>query len=454
MKAGETNMNIFSISRRQPLSRRTMLRGTGALLSLPLLEAMLPGTAVAAPPHRPRRVAFLYVPNGIIHDAWKPASAGPDYALTYSLEPLKQVKDDVLVLSGLSQIPYSERGGVGHARPTAALLTGSVADKDKVHVGKSVDQIIADAVGGATRLPSLQLAIEGTRLNGNCDSGYSCAYSSCISWREASKPMPNDNDPRSVFERLFGKQTEPLPKQELSKQQAMRRSLLDAVLEDARRLDRQLGRTDRAKLDEYLYSVRQLERRIENTQPLLGQDGLPAMKQPDGAPDGYDQHVRLMGDLLTLAFQADATRVCTFMLGGAASGRTYPMLGIPEGHHNLSHHGQDEDKLAKLRMIDRFNVRLYAYLLERLKSIPEGDRTLLDNSIVYYGSGLGSGAGHVPFDLPVLVGGRGGGALRTGQHLRYPMDTPLNNLWVTVMQTMGLKTESFGNSTGRLKELV
>lgn len=447
-------MNTFSIHDRRPLSRRTVLRGSGTLLGLPLLEAMLPATAVAADVRAPRRVAFLYVPNGIIHDAWKPVSAGRNYSLTYSLEPLRSVKEQVNVLSGMSQIPYEERGGVGHARPTAALLTGKVADKDKVSLGKSVDQIIADAIGQETRLPSLHLSVEGTSLNGNCDSGYSCAYSSCISWRDERKPVPNDNNPLSVFERLFGKDTRALPPQELSKRQAMRRTLLDSVLEDARRLDRQLGRTDRAKLDEYLYSVRQIERRIQKSQPLVGSDGQPLMKKPAGKPDNFGEHVRMMGDLMTLAFQTDATRVCTFMFGGAASGRTYPMLGISEGHHQLSHHGNREDKLAKLRKIDRFNVSLYAYLLRRMQSISEDEGTLLDNSIVYYGSGLGSGAGHVPFDLPVLVGGRGGGALKTGRHIRYPMDTPLNNLWVTLMQAVGLPANRFGDSTGVLKELV
>jgi len=447
-------MTVFSIHNRMPMSRRTLLRGSGALLGLPLLDAMLPTSAAAATPKPPQRVAFLYVPNGIIHDAWKPTSEGRNYALTYSLQPLQDVKEHVNVLSGMSQIPYDQRSGVGHARPTAALLTGKVANKDKVSLGKSVDQIIADAVGGETRLPSLHLSIDGTSLNGNCDSGYSCAYSSCISWRDERKPVPNDNHPVSVFERLFGKETKPLPPQELSKRQAMRRSLLDSVLEDAKRLDRNLGRRDRAKLDEYLYSVRQVERRIQNTQPLVGTDGQPLMKKPEAKPAEFDQHVRLMGDLMTLAFQTDSTRVCTFMFGGAASGRTYPMLGINEGHHQLSHHGNREEKLAALRKIDRFNVNLYAYILKRMQAISEGDGTLLDNSLVYYGSGLGSGAGHVPFDLPVIVGGKGGGAVKTGQHVRYPMDTPLNNLWLTVMRTMGLKLDRFGDSTGVLKELV
>jgi len=435
-----------SIHTRQPISRRTMLRGFGACLGLPLLEAMLPARAAAAAAI-PRRAAFFFVPNGVIHDAWTPAAVGASYSLPSSLESLAPVKDKLAVISGLSQIPYSERGGVGHARPTAALLTGQEADKERISVGQSLDQLLADQIGTTTRLPSLQLAIADTLLNGQCDTGYACAYSSCISWRDATSPMPNDNNPRSVFERLFGDQAAEAPPQEASLRQSIRRSVLDSVLEDARRLDRSLGREDRDKLSEYMHSVRQLERRIDASPPTLGEGGLPLMAKPEGRPQGFDEAVRLMGDLLVLAFQSDATRIATFMFSGAAGNQTYPMIGVSEGHHELSHHGNVEDKVAKLRRIDRFNVSLFAYILGRLDSIPEGEGTLLDHSALFYGSGLGNGNAHTPFDLPVLLAGRAGGSLPPGAHHRFPLDTSLNRLWLTLAASLGATLESFGDSS-------
>ncbi len=445
-----------AVHTRAALSRRTMLRGLGACLGLPLLEAMAPARALAAGTVvPPKRVAFLFVPNGVIHDAWTPAAEGADYVLPSSLEALAGVKSKVNVVTGLSQIPYEQRGGVGHARPTAALLTGREADKDRISVGTSLDQIIADRIGRDTRLESLQLSIAGTSLQGECDTGYSCAYSSCISWRDETSPMPNDNNPRSVFERLFGEDAgggagERGGDAARDRRAAMRRSVLDAVMDDARRLDRTLGRDDRDKLSEYMHAVRQLERRVEAATPVLGEDGLPQMDKPGGRPEAYDEAVRLMGDLLVLAFQSDATRVATFMLGSAASNQSYPMIGVHEGHHYLSHHGNIEDKVAKLRRIDRFNVGLYAYLLGRMNEIPEGDGTMLDHSLVYYGSGLGNGNAHTPYDLPVLLGGAAGGAVRTGRHLRLPLDTPLNNLWLSVAHAMDVPLDRYGDSTGLL----
>ena len=263
--------------------------------------------------------------------------------------------------------------------------------------------------------------------------------------------MPTDNNPRSVFKRLFGEPGGVTSPVQRTKQQELRKSVLDSVLEDARRLHRSLGKSDQRKLDEYLYSVRELERRVQHNSS--GVDAATNFPLPAQTPTDYAEHVRLLGDLMVLAFQTDATRVCTFMFGTAAGGQTYPMLGIREGHHELSHHGNDEEKLAKLRKIDRYNVSLFAYIVQRMKTTTEGDGSLLDNSIVYYGSGLGNGNSHTPFDLPVLVSGRGGNRLRTGQHIKLPLDTPLNNLWVTLLGAMDTPLPSFGNSTGPISEL-
>ncbi len=435
------------------LSRRTFLRGTGVAMSLPLLDAMSATSVFAAPAASPKRVAFLYVPNGIVHNAWKPVATGRDYELPYSLEPLRPIKNDVNVLTGLSQIPYATKMGAGHARATAALLTGTVADKETIRAGKSLDQIIADRIGSSTKLKSLELSINGTSLNGRCDTGFSCAYSTVLAYRNATSPLPTDNNPRSVFKRLFGEPGGASNPVQRTKQQDLRRSVLDSVLEDARRLHRSLGKSDQRKLDEYLYSVRELERRVQYDASGAGADAASDFPIPAQTPTDYAEHVRLLGDLMVLAFQADATRICTFMFGVAGGGQTYPMLGIREGHHDLSHHANDEDKLAKLRKIDRYNVSLFTYIVARMKATAEGDGNLLDNSIVYYGSGLGSGNSHTPFDLPVLVAGRAGGRLKSGQHIKLPLDTPLNNLWVTVLGAIDTPTPSFGDSTGPISEM-
>ena len=434
----------------KPLSRRTMLRGAAATIGLPLLEAMqLPRAAAVERTAAPKRAAFLMVPNGIVHDAWKPATAGLDYVLPSSLEPLAAVRDRVSVVTGLSQIPSGEKGVVtGHARPAAALLTGTVASKEEVRAGVSVDQVIAEAIGRECRLKSLELSVNGSQMAGLCDSGFSCVYSSVIAWRDADSPLPTDNDPRSVFRRLFG--CEPggvAAAAERGRDSMLRQSVLDAVIDDARRLDRTLGASDRRKLDEYLHAVREVERRIGRT-AATSADGPPRLDLPKREALDYPEHVRLMGELIALAFQSDATRVCTFMLGNEAGNQAYPEVGVPEGHHELSHHGNVEEKLAKLRKIDRFNVSLFADFVARLAAIPEGEGSLLDNAAVYYGSGLGSGNSHTPFDLPVLLAGGAGGAIRPAGHVKLPMDTSLYNLWVTLLDAYEVPVRQFGNSTG------
>ncbi|MFM8634066.1 MAG: DUF1552 domain-containing protein [Planctomycetia bacterium] len=433
----------------KPLSRRTMLRGAAAAIGLPLLDAMQLPRAAAAHGATPKRAAFLMVPNGIVHDAWKPATAGLDYVLPSSLEPLAAVREHVSVITGLSQIPGGEKGVVtGHARPAAALLTGTVASKEEVRAGVSVDQVIAEAIGRESRLTSLELSVNGSQMAGLCDSGFSCVYSSVIAWRDADSPLPTDNDPRSVFRRIFG--SDPggtAAAADGSRDAMLRRSVLDAVLEDARRLDRTLGASDRRKLDEYLPAVRDVERRIGRSVATAA-DGPPRLDIPERSSLNYPDHVRLMGELIALAFQTDATRVCTFMLGNEAGNQAYPEVGVFEGHHELSHHGNVEEKMAKLRKIDRFNVALFAELVARLAATPEGEGSLLDNAAIYYGSGLGSGNAHTPFDLPVLLAGRAGGAIRPAGHVKLPMDTSLYNLWVTLLGACGAPVRQFGNSSG------
>jgi hypothetical protein len=432
----------------KPLSRRTVLRGAAAAIGLPLLDAMRLPRAAAARAAAPKRVAFLMVPNGIVHDAWKPATAGLDCVLPSSLEPLAAVREHVSVITGLSQIPSGEKGVVtGHARPAAALLTGTVASKEDVRAGVSVDQVIAEAIGRDSRLASLELSVNGSQMAGLCDSGFSCVYSSVIAWRDADSPLPTDNDPRSVFRRIFGSDPGGAAAGDGGRDAMLRRSVLDAVLDDARQLDRRLGATDRRKLDEYLHAVRDVERRIGRSVATTA-DGPPRLDIPERSALTYPEHVRLMGELIALAFQSDATRVCTFMLGNEAGNQTYPEVGVLEGHHELSHHGNVEEKLAKLRKIDRFNVALFAELVSRLAAIPEGEGSLLDTAAIYYGSGLGSGNAHTPFDLPVLLAGRACGTIRPAGHVKLPMDTSLYDLWVTLLGACDVPVRQFGNSSG------
>ena len=332
----------------KPLSRRTMLRGAAATIGLPLLEAMrLPRAAAAARTAAPKRAAFLMVPNGIVHDAWKPATTGLDYVLPSSLEPLAAVREHVSVITGLSQIPSGEKGVVtGHARPAAALLTGTVASKEEVRAGVSVDQVIAEEIGRESRLKSLELSVNGSQMAGICDSGFSCVYSSVIAWRDADSPLPTDNDPRSVFRRIFG--CEPgghaaadgggPAAADGGRDAVLRRSVLDAVLDDARRLDRTLGATDRRKLDEYLHAVRDVERRIGRSVATTA-DGPPRLNIPERSALTYPEHVRLMGELIALAFQSDATRVCTLLLGTEAGNKAYQEVGVLDGNQELTHHG-------------------------------------------------------------------------------------------------------------------
>jgi hypothetical protein len=436
-----------------------MLKGLGTAMALPLFDVMAParlraGVAAAAP----NRLAILFVPNGVQMPEWTPIGEGRDYTLSPILSVLEAHKADFLVLSGLTQnrARANGDGGGDHARSAAVFLTGCQpykTDGANLRAGISVDQVAAEHLGRYTRLPSLELGCDKGSQSGNCDSGYSCAYSANISWRTPTMPMVKEVNPRIVFERLFGAERADETEEARHRRLQYKQSLLDFVREDASRLRRRLGQTDQRKLDEYLQGVRELEQRIERAEQFAVSE-LPSTPKPDGIPQEYAEHIRLMNELLVLALQTDSTRVVTFMLANEGSNRSYGFIDVPDGHHDLSHHGGNEEKQAKIAKINRFHLEQFAHLLERMKSVREGDGTLLDHCMVVYGSGIGDGNRHNHDDLPILLAGRGCGTLEPGRHVRYPQETPLNNLWLSLLERMDASTESLGDSTGPLGSLL
>jgi hypothetical protein len=442
------------------LPRRTFLRGVGTLMALPMLEAMLPSSALAAPAvkSRPTRMAFFLVPNGVHIPDWTPAAEGPLAELPYILEPLKNVKAKVNVLTGLAQHnAFALQDGAGdHARSAAAFLTGAHPRKTSgadIKNGISVDQYAATQVGQKTRFPSLELGCERGGQAGNCDSGYSCAYSSNISWRSEATPVAKEVDPRLVFDRLFGNGESGEQDESRQRRDRYRKSILDFVLEDAKGLQTRLGVKDQQKLDEYFTSVREIEKRVELAGKIAA-GGPGDAGRPTGIPQEYSDHLRLMFDMMALAFQTDLTRISTFMYANEGSNRPYRNIEVPEGHHDLSHHGGDAAKQAKLRKINRFHMEQLAYLLEKLDGIKEGDGTLLDNTMIVYGSGISDGNAHNHDNLPVLMAGRGGGTIKTGRHIKYPKDTPMTNLFLSMLDRMQVPCASLGDSSGRLDGLT
>ncbi len=447
------------------LPRRTFLRGLGTMMALPLLEAMSPAVnlfaSAGAPSIKtsPKRMAFVYVPNGANMVDWTPQKVGADFDLPYILEPLKPFQNELLVLSGLAHDKGRAHGdGAGdHARASASFLTGCQARKTPgvdIRLGISVDQIAAQRLGRETRFSSLELGCEGNRQAGNCDSGYSCAYQANISWKGEATPMPPEIDPRLVFERLFANNSSGEVSENLGRRKRYQKSILDFVLEDAKQLQANLGYTDRRKLDEYLTAVRELEEQIEHAEKFA--TALPDADRPTGipgGPDGFEKHIRLMYDLQALAFQTDTTRISTFMVAFDGSNRSYNSVGVSEGHHDLSHHGNDETKKEKIAKINHFHSRQFAYFLEKLKSIPEGEGTLLDNCMIVYGSGIGDGNAHNHDNLPVLLAGRAGGTIQSGRHVRFERETPMTNLYVSMLDKFGVSVDRVGDSTGKLKEL-
>lgn len=451
------------MSKNWQLPRRTFLRGLGTAMALPMLESMIPVgraaqavAASAAAGSLPRRLAFVYIPNGANMDDWTPKQEGKSFELPYILESLKPHQRDLLVLSGLTHDKARPNGdGAGdHARASATFLTGCQARKTQgadIKVGVSVDQMVAQRVGSQTRFSSLELGCDRAQLSGNCDSGYSCAYSFNISWRNESTPMPPETDPRLVFERLFSGPSRAETKEARAKRQLYQKSILDYVMEDARKLQTNLGATDKRKLDEYLTAVRELEQRIEKAE--MAAMSLPGQERPAGIPREYEKHIRLMYDLMVLAFQTDTTRVSSFVVAHDGSNRAYPFIGVPDGHHDLSHHGNSEEKKRMIAKINRFHMDQFAYFVGRLAAVKEGSGSLLDQSMVVYGSGIGDGNKHNHDDLPVLVAGKGGGSIETGRHVRYSKNTPMANLYLSLMERMGVQAPRLGDSTGPLQYL-
>jgi hypothetical protein len=446
---------------RECLPRRTFLRGLGATLALPLLDEMSPSLAVlgrAAGKTTPR-LGMIYVANGMGGpnlQNWLPAAEGPSFELTPILEPLSPFRDQLLVLSGLSNKPADPlpaEGGGDHARGVSAFLTCAHPHKTEgpdIRCGISMDQIVAKELGQETQLASLELGMESGDFLGTCDPGYTCAYTATMSWRTPTTPLPMENDARAVFERLFGASDSTDP-QARAAQVFKDRSILDSISSDAVRLQRRLGARDRAKMDQYLEGVRDVERRIQKAE---GQSAVNiVVEQPAGSPATFDEHAKLMFDLAAMAWQADLTRVFTFMMAREFTSRTYPESGVAEPFHATSHHQRDPERIAKLSRINRYHVQTFAHFLERLRSTSDGDGSLLDHSTILYGGGLSDGDKHNHVNLPIAILGGGAGRLKGGRHVRLPMDTPLANVHLTLLNNMGIQADRFGDSTGRIEEL-
>ncbi len=441
---------------RRGLSRRHFLRGSGVMLGTPLL-ASLAKAGPASESKPPLRTAFLYFPNGVWEKAWVPEKTGGDFELSPSLSPLQELRSELLVLSGLDK--KNSHGGDGHYAKTANFLTGmpvtKTTGKDISSGGISVDQLIAQHVGDQTPLPSLELGTEPVISGIDSNVGYTRLYGSHISWQTPTRPVAKEINPRAVYEQLFGKQISRDTEKAASYQ-----NLLDYVLEDARRVRGKLGRDDQFKMDEYLDAVRAVEKRIEfatreRTKSWQPPAGTVEFAQPQpGVPDDFREHIDVMLDLIVLAFQTDSTRVCSFMFANDVSGRNFSFLdGVKGGHHELSHHENKEEKISQYQKINRWHVDQYACMLKKMKSIQEGDGTLLDNSMVMFGSSFSDGNRHDPDNLPILLAGRGGGSLRPGRHLAAEGQVPLCNLYLAMLRRNGVHLESFGDSNGELADL-
>ena len=438
------------------ISRRTALRGVSTAMALPLLDAMIPTTAIAQSRFNPTvRMGLVFFPNGAVMDDWNPRQSASGFELGAGMGALSPYQNDLLFLGGLTSDKARANGdGPGdHARNSAAFLTATQPVKtngSNIRAGVSIDQVAAEAIGENSRLPSFELGTDAGRNVGNCDSGYSCAYSSNISWKTPNTPMAKEVNPRLAFERLFGTSENPSVKRRQAQRDPLKRSILDVVAEDAKRLQLQLGAADKRKLEEYFTSVRDIERRIVMAESQTESDWQPDYRKPDGIPSDFGEHARLMYDMMVLAFQGDVTRISTFMLARAGSNRNYRAIGVSEGHHEMSHHAGDQSKINKVRQIDRFHTALFAYFLKRLSDVKEGNGTLLDNCMIMYGSGIADGNRHNHEDLPILLAGKGAGTVQTGRYLTYPRNTPLANLYIDMLDRMGVQTPAFGDATGRL----
>ena len=446
-----------------------MLRGMGVAVALPWLEAMTPAAPLIANVARageatnsaPVRMAFMYVPNGMNMSHWKPSGPDPKkFDLKPILKPVEQFRDKMNIISGLSldgAFAHGDGGG-DHARSVASFLTGAHPKKthgSDIRNGVSVDQVAADKIGHLTRLKSLEIGTEESSPGGQCDTGYSCLYTSNISWRTERSPLSKEINPAAIFERLFGEDsrtnsdTRPLKTKEKN-----RKSILDFVNQEAKILHHDLGVTDRRKLDEYLYAVRDIERRLGSTEKLdQNETDHASFQRPIGVPRQYDAHVKLLLDMMVLAFQSDSTRIASFMYANAASNRAYTNLSIKDGHHNISHHGNAREKKLKISQINTFHMTLMNHFLTRLDSISEGDGTLLDNCMVLYGSGIADGNSHSHKNLPIAMFGGGGGSITTGRHIQLRSGTPLTNLYCSMLKRVGAPVEKFSDSNGLVEEI-
>jgi hypothetical protein len=438
---------------RKALGRRTFLRGVGTAVALPFLDAMAP--AMAATPKPPLRMAFVYVPNGIIMQDWNIPDEGPLGKLPRVLEPMESLKNDFMQIGNLTHNGGRALldGAGDHGRCCPTYLTGVHVKKSltDIHAATSFDQIVATEACSKMRFPSLEIGLEDSRQAGDCDSGYSCAYTNNLAWKSETVPLPPMLNPRDLFERLFGDGV-PLPPKQRAQQAMYRRSILDFVNESTRTLETGLGASDKRKLDEYLSSIREIERQLEAAEASNAQID-PHMDKPYGVPADFADHFKLMTDMITVAFQADMTRVVTFLVTHEGTSRAYREIGIPDGHHPLTHHRNQADLIEKVAQINVYHMTQFAKWMTKLKGMKEGDRSVLDNSMIVYGAGLSDGNRHLHEDLPTMIVGNAGGSWKTGRRIIYRRETPMCNLFLTMMDKMGVRVENFGDSTGRLEGL-
>lgn len=447
-------------------SRRGFLRGLGAAVALPALESFRPLAAASTGARAvattasgaPLRMAYLYIPNGVNMELWRPKGTGTNYKLGETFKPLEPHRADFQIFSGFEQKNASGGGdGAGdHARGVATFLTSSRARKtagSDIKLGVSIDQIAAQAAQNLTRLPSLELSADGVRKAGQCDSGYSCAYQFNLSWRSENQPMTPESNPRSVFERLFGSGSAKERAENLGMRYASKKSVLDFIQEDARALKKYLGRSDRSKLDEYLTGVREIERQIEKAE-AMGIPKDPGVPAPEDKPGTYEEHLRLMMDMMVLAFKTDSTRISTFLMAHDGSNRSFKEIGVNDGHHSISHHQRNPNNLEKIAKIDSFYMHQLAYFLDKMKNTEDVDgKSLLHNSMIVYGGCISDGDRHNHDDLPIVLAGHGGGAFTPGRHVDLGEDVPMANLYLRMLEEFGAPQKHFGDSNGVLKKI-
>ena len=437
---------------RKSLPRRTFLRGVGASFALPLLDAMIPAAtaAIKTPAIGVRRLGYIFMPMGCDESRWTPGSEDTLDKLSPILDSLKPVKDKMTIFTNMELRPAYPGS---HATSNSSFLSAAkakVTESSDYYLGTTADQVAAQQIGHQTQLPSLELAMDLMQTVGQCDNGYACVYQNNLSWSSPTTPLPAEAHPRLAFENLFGEGGTPAERRVALRERA---SLLDSIADDMNRLKRELGASDQARVSEYLDSIREVERRIQNAEADSKDNPLPDLERPMGVPASYADHARLMFDLQLLAFQGDITRVTTFQIARETSNRTYPEIGVPDPHHPLSHHGDDPDKIARMAKINAFHVSLFAEYLEKLQNTREGNGSLLDNVLLLYGSGIGNPNVHNHTNLPIILAGGAAGGMKGNRHVRYKKPTPLANLHLTILDEVGVKLDTFGDSNGKIENL-